>query len=181
VQVKIKSRQQLLTILAMSVVAVFAADKLILTPLTHFWSARSKNLALLRKQVTEGQQLLNREQTLRSRWEQIRTNSLPDNASLAEQQLLNGLDRWAQDSRITITSMGQQWKHDTEDYMTLQCRVEANGSMERVSRFLYEIEKDPMALKIEALELSSRDNEGQQLSLGLMLNGLVLTPRQQKP
>jgi hypothetical protein len=49
-----------------------------------------------------------------------------------------------------------------------------------VARFLHDIEKDPMALKLQNVELSSHDNNGQQLTLGLQISGLVLTPREQK-
>jgi len=41
-------------------------------------------------------------------------------------------------------------------------------------RFLYSIERSPMALKLELVELGARDKEGQQLSLGLQFSGLVL-------
>jgi Tfp pilus assembly protein PilO len=108
----------------------------------------------------------------------MRKNTLPNNESAAEQQVLQALDRWARDSSLTITSFGQQWKHDNDDYMTLLCRVEASGSLERVRHFLYELEKDPMALRLESLEISSRDTEGQQLSVGLQISGLVLVASQ---
>ena len=177
---KINNRQQLLTIAAVAVVAFFAADKLVFTPLSHAWSARSKRVADLRKQVAEGTSLIGREKSLRSRWDVMRTNTLPNNESAAEQQLLQALDRWARDSNLTITSFGQQWKHENDDYMTLLCRVEAAGSMERVRHFLYDLEKDPMALKLESLEISSRDAEGQQLAVGFQISGLVLTAQTQK-
>ena len=52
----------------------------------------------------------------------------------------------------------------------------------RLSRFLYSVERDPMALKLELVELGARDKDGQQLSLGLQLSGLVLnTPLTMKP
>jgi hypothetical protein len=128
--------------------------------------------------VAEGRSLELREENLHARWEQMRTNTLPNNASLAEQQVLKAFDRWSQESRISILSISPQWKHDTEDYMTLECRVEAAGSLNTVSRFLYDLEKDHMALKLQSVEVSSRDNDGQQLALGLQVSALVLTPRE---
>ena len=59
--------------------------------------------------------------------------------------------------------------------MTFECRVDAAGDLGKLSRFLYSVERDPMALKLELVELGARDKEGQQLSLGLQLSGLVLT------
>jgi hypothetical protein len=179
--VKTKNRQQLLILGVIIVVALFAGDKLLVTPLGKLWTARSKDIAELKKRVDSGQKLAQWEKSLRSRWEQMRTNTLPNNPSRAEQQLLRAFDRWSQESRISITSLSPQWKHDADDYMTLQCRVEAAGNLNAVSRFLYDVEKDPMALRLEIVEISSRDAEGQQLALGLQVSGLVLTPEQKRP
>jgi len=175
--VKIKNRQQLLTMAAVALVALFAADKIIFTPVKSVWTNRSKEIARLKKQVADGAMLMKREAGLRGRWEQMRTNTLPANASVAEQQVLKGLDRWSRSSGLTVTSFGQQWKHDADDYTTLQCRLEATGNMSAVSQFLFDLEKDPMALKLDAIEMSTRDSEGQQLSLGLQISGLVLGPQ----
>ena len=59
--------------------------------------------------------------------------------------------------------------------MTLECRADASGSLSALTRFLYEIEKDPLALRIDSLEITARDNTGQQLSLNLQVSGLLLT------
>jgi hypothetical protein len=178
---KIKNRQQFLLLAVIVLAVLFIGDKLLLTPLGKLWTARSKNIGELKKRVETGTQLIQRERNLRLRWDQMRTNTLPANASQAEQQVLRAFDRWAQDSRVSITSLNPQWKHDTDDYMTLQCRVEASGNMNAVSRFLYDVEKDPMALRLELVEIGSRDAEGQQLALGLQVSGLVLTPQQKRP
>jgi hypothetical protein len=178
--VKIKNRQQLLAVAAGAVVALFIADKVIIEPLTSSWTQRSKRIAELRKKVDEGRSLLRREQSLRGRWEQMRTNTLPNNPSVAELQVLKAFDRWSQGNRVTVNSISHQWKHDTDDFTTLECRVEASGVLSALSRFLHDIEKDPMALKLQNVEISSRDNNGQQLTLGLQISGLVLTPQEQK-
>ncbi len=174
----LKNRQQLLGLLAGAAVALFAADKIIIAPLTNSWKARAAQISQLRKQVAEGRSLVQREQSLRGRWEQMRTNTLPINPSLAEQQVLKAFDRWSQESRISILSISPQLKHDTEDYTTLECRVEAAGNLNTVSRFLYDLEKDPMALKLQSVEVSARDTEGQQLALALQVSALVLTPHE---
>jgi hypothetical protein len=75
---------------------------------------------------------------------------------------------------VVISAITPQWKHDSDDYMTYECRVDAAGDLEKLSRFLYSVERDPMALKLELVELGARDKEGQQLSLALQLSGLVL-------
>ena len=171
---QIKNRQQLLIIGAITVIALFAGDQLVLSPLMTAWSARSTRIGELRKQINQGKMLVQREQSIRSRWEQMSTNALPNNTSAAEQQVVRAIDLWAQKSGVAISAITPQWKHDSDDYMTYECRVDATGDLGKLSRFLYSVERDPMALKLELVELGARDKDGQVLSLGLQLSGLVL-------
>ena len=170
-------RQQLLAIVAIAVVAIWAGDRLIFTPLTQLWKTRRTQIADLRKSVTQGSLLLDRKRSIRARWDIMRTNTLPTENSVAEDQVLKAFDRWSQDSRISVTSIKPQWKHNADDFATLECRVDAFGSLPNITRFLYDVEKDPMALKVDSLEITTRDNDGQQLSLALQVSGLVLTTR----
>jgi hypothetical protein len=175
--VQIKNRQQLLIIGAVVAVALFAGDELVLTPLTKVWNARATRIADLRKQIERGKGMVEREQrnSLQARWQQMTNHALPNNSSAAEQKVFQAIDLWAQDSGVNLTAITPQWKHDSDDYITFECRVDAAGDLGKLSRFLYSVERDPMAIKLELVELGARDKEGQQLSLGLQLSGLVLT------
>jgi Tfp pilus assembly protein PilN len=177
--VNLNKRQQLLAIFAGAVVALFLADQFILAPLTKSWTDRSKRIAELRKSIHQGNQLLEREQTIRSRWQSMRTNTLPENTSAAEHEVLKAFDRWSQDSGISVSSIRPQWRQRGEDYQTLECRADAFGSIQAVTRFLYNLERDPLALKVDSLEITARDNEGRQLAVGLQVSGLLL--RRQEP
>jgi hypothetical protein len=174
---QIRNRQQILVITAIAAVALMAGDRLVLSPLLKAWSGRATRIAELRKQITRGNMLLQREPSIRSRWQDMSRNTLPGTASAAEQQVFKAIDAWAQNDGVTISAITPQWKHDSDDYKTFECRVDAAGDLGKLSRFLYSVERDPMALKLELVELGARDKEGQQLSLALQLSGLVLTPQ----
>ena len=73
-----------------------------------------------------------------------------------------------------ITPLANQSRRDQESYATYDCRIDATGDMGRLSRFLYSAEREPMALKMQSVELGARDKEGQVLSLGLQISGLIL-------
>ena len=181
-RMQIKNRQQLLIIGAIAAVALFAGDQLVLSPLLKAWSARATRICRAAQEDHRGNMLVQREQSIRSRWEQMSRNALPNNTSAAEQQVFKAIDHWAQNSGVAISAITPQWKHDSDDYMTFECRVDAAGDLGKLSRFLYSVERDPMALKLELVELGARDKEGQQLSLGLQLSGLVLnTPHTMNP
>jgi hypothetical protein len=166
----LQNRQQWLTVLALVAVGLWAGDKLLLTPLTKNWRERTARVTELRKSISQGNQLLERERSIRERWQTMQTNTLPTDATV-----LKALDRWSEDSRISITSIQPQWKHTADEYMTFECRVDGFGSLATITRFLYEIEKDPVAVKVDLMTLSARDNEGSQITLGLQVSGLRLS------
>ena len=175
---KIENRQQLLIVITVAVAVLYAADQLIFEPLGSWWKARSETVAGLRTQVHNGRLLIKREASLRSDWDQMRTNTLPVNASLAEQQMLKAFDNWSRESGADVNGIMPQWKNDSDDYITLNCRVEASGDLGTLSRFVYDVEKDPLGLKLESVEFSTRDNNSQQLTLNLQISGLVLLAQQ---
>ncbi|MDW7980593.1 MAG: GspMb/PilO family protein, partial [Verrucomicrobiales bacterium] len=128
----------------------------------------------LRAEVANGEALLARENAIRERWAQMRTNALAGEPSVAENQVFKAFERWAQDSRITINSIKPQWKKPADDFMTLECSVEANGNISALTRFLYNIERDPLAIRITAMQITARDDSGEQLTLNLQVSALLL-------
>ncbi len=171
---KIENRQQFLIVLTAVVVALWLGDMVVFEPLGKLWSARSAQITSLSKQVKDGNTLIKRETAVRSRWSDMRTNSLAANPSLAGQQVIAALDNWSRASGAEVTSIMPQWKNDSTNYMTFNCRVEASGTLGNLSQFLYSIEKGPMALKLDSVELSAHTDTGQQLTLGLQISGLAL-------
>ena len=176
---EIKNRQQLLMVLAIAAGVLYAADLVVFEPAVQWWKARAATIAGLRAQVHDGRLLIQREAGLRSRWDQMRTNTLPNNPSLAEQQILKAFDSWSRESGADVNGIMPQWKNDSDDYITLNCRVEASGDLGTLSRFIYDVEKGPLGLKLESVEFSTRDNSGQQLTLNLQISGLVLLAQRQ--
>lgn len=171
---KIKTRQDFLVVLTLSVVVLAVAVNFIFPPILGWWSDRQKQIGDLRDKVREGNQMIRREQAIRSHWKAMRDNALPPNMPQAEQQFLQAMDGWARDSGAEITSIMPQWKTDATNYLSLDCRVETAGDLGALSRFIYEIEKGPMMVRVDSVELSSRDNNGQQMTLGAEINGLAL-------
>ena len=171
---KIENRQQFLVVLTIAVVALFVAVNFILEPLGGWWSSRQAQIKALQKQVSEGQQLSKRETGVRSRWNWMQVNALPANPSQAEQRFLKALDGWSREAGAELTSIMPQWKSDSTNYLTLACRVESAGDLATLSKFLYALEKGPMALKVDSVELTSRDAGGQQMTLRLEINGVAL-------
>jgi Tfp pilus assembly protein PilO len=171
---KIENREKFLFIVVLVILGLIVCNWLVFTPLTNWWKVREAKIIQLRHDVGEGKYLIQREAKIRGDWENMRTNALPSNISLAEQQLFKAFDNWAQQSGASLVGIMPQWKNDSTNYMTLNCRVEASGNISTLGAFLYKIEKGPMALKLDSVEVSTHDNTGQQLTLGMQVSALSL-------
>jgi len=171
---KIENRQQFLIVLTAVVVGLWLGDLLFFEPLGRMWSSRSAQIASLSKQVKDGRLLIQRETGIRGQWSDMRANALSGNPSQAGQQVIQAFDNWSRASGAEVTSIMPQWKNDSTNYMTFNCRLEASGTMGTLSQFLYNIEKGPLAMKLDSVELSAHSDNGQQLTLGLQISGLAL-------
>lgn len=169
-----KNRQHILMALAAGTVAFYLVLQLVLTPLWNsFWS-RNTRLAELKKKVHAGEVLVQREDSLVSRWAGMTNNSLSAESSAAQSQMSRAFDRWTQSSGISMTSYRPQWKRAGDDYMTLECQTDIAGDISEVSRFLYELEHDPLGVKVDSADLSTRDADGARINLKLTVSGLQL-------
>ena len=172
-----KSREQLLAILAITAVALMVGDKFILQPLTDTWKARTARIEDLQKKVTAGTKMLERDRVVRDKWNAMRSHSLTNDLSQAESQALRAFERWGREAGVNISGLKPQWKRVNDEYQTIECRADASGSLSSLARFLYQVEKDPLAMKVDVVDLTTRDGEGRNLTMALQLSGLMLTPK----
>ena len=171
------NRQRLLMILAGASVGLLVLDSLVLTPMTKGWQTRSVEITRLKKSVIEGRALIERATRTEALWTEMQSQALPKDPAQAEQDLITAFDRWGRAGNVELGSIKPQWKRGaTTRYSLLECRVDATGTLASLTRFLYEVEKSTLALRLDSIELTARDDNGQKLSLGLLVSGLRLTP-----
>ena len=169
-----KRRKRLLAVAAIACVAAVAGDRLVLSPLNNLWTTRSERIAELEKSLSKGRLLVDREEAMKERWREMKDRSLPAEMSVSEDRILKSVGRWVRDSRLGVTSLKPRWTDDEENFKKLEFRATAQGGMESVARFLYELETDPLPLKLEDIEIAARDERGDMLTLAVRFTGLVL-------
>lgn len=169
-----QNRQKLLGILAGVAVGLWAANFFVFEPISAAWKSRSTRLTALRRSVENGDNLLQRESGLRETWYRMRTNTLAQDLSVADSQMLRAFDAWSRDSGVSIAGLRPQWKRTDSDLQSREYRADVSGSLGSLSRFLYLAEADPLGIKIESVELSTRDKNGDQIALALLVSGLQL-------
>jgi hypothetical protein len=171
----------LLVIGAAAGVALYILDSVLFTPLTNLWQARSVEIAQLQKSVSTGRETIARAQQTQRVWAEMKANALPKDTAQAQQEVLTAFDKWRNANNLEFSSQRPQWKGRPADrYSLMEYRVDATGTMPTLSRFLYDLERSPLALRVDSVEVSSRDDLGQKLTLGLIVSGLRLAPVERK-
>jgi hypothetical protein len=169
-----KKREKILLIATALCVALWLLNLLVFSPLMDGWHSRSAEITRLKKQISEGAMLIRRENVVRSRWDSMRTNALASNPTAAERQLFTAFHRWVKSSDVTEGSFRPQLQVTDSNYSTVDCRADVSAGVAGIDAFLKAMSRDPLAVKVESFDLNSRDDNGQQLTLGMNLSGLVL-------
>jgi hypothetical protein len=160
-----KRRETLLKIGVGVVAGLFLLDRVVISPAMAGWKAQGERLTTLRKEVQRGRQLIEREQSLRGRWEEMQRTDMPDDVSIAENDVFQAISRWTLDSHVNFTNLMPQWRAGEEGCETFECRATAVGDQATLGRLLYEIETDPLPAHVEECELAARDAKGTQLTM----------------
>ncbi len=180
-KLNLPERQRWLIIGAGTMVALLILDSILFTPLAKRWQDHSAEILKLGKSVGDGRNLLVRGAQLERTWTEMQANALARDPAQAEQDVIAAFDQWGRANNIELGSIRPQWKRGgTNRYSLLECRVDATGSLPMLSHFIYELERSPLALRVDSIEMTARDQGGQKLTLGLIVSGLRLTPLERK-
>jgi hypothetical protein len=169
-----KNREKILAIAAGVALGLLLLNYLVISPVIDSWQSRTRQIKDLREKIANGAMLIRRQDVVEGEWDRMRTNSLDSNPAAAEKQLFTEFDHWVSQSGVTEGSFRPQIQDTDDGYSTVDCRADVSGDMESIVHFFKNMEKDPLGVKIESFELTSRDDNGRQMTLGMDLSGLVL-------
>lgn len=170
-------RQKRLLIITGVALGVLILEYWVRVPLTNLWQAQTTELALLKKNVSEGRDTITRGPQNERIWKEMQDNALARDVTQAEQTVLTAFDGFARTANVELAGQRPQWKRGATDrYSLYEYRLDITGSLASLSRFLYEVERSPLALRVDSLDLTARDETGQRLTLGLIVSGLRLAP-----
>ena len=174
-----KNRERTLLIGVAVAIGLLVVNMVVINPLTTSWKERREEIAKLTEQIAAGNSTIKAATDIESKWDHMRTNTLPDNSTLAESKLFTAFQGWEQASQITADShRPTMMEPDEQDsgFKNEEFKVEAHGSLSQIFNFLYNVESSPMGLKVNSIELNSRDDQGRVLAVGLTVSGLILLP-----
>ena len=166
------SREKRLALIAGAVVGVLVFDQFILQPMIRGWSARAERISELSQQVQRGKSLLQRREAIENRWAQMRTDALPLSRSESETRVVDGMLRWQQSSRATVTSVKPDWRDVDEVYDLLEVRMAIEGGLREIVEFVHAMESDRLPVRMDRIELVKNDASGRRFQVTVVMTAL---------
>ena len=107
-------------------------------------------------------------------WRTFLSANLNSTDSIAQADVLRAIENWTDDSDISVQLDKGEWRNHEDRYQTYDVRLVAEGTMQEAVEFVHAIESDKLPLKIEQLELASREKTGKLISVSVHFTGLQL-------
>ena len=155
----LSKRERYIAILTISVVGILGVDFFIVSPLF----ARSREVGDLidraNQDIIKQQKDLKNVKAARNKWTQVSGNTIKRDASEVESQVYSAVQEWGRDARISLAFRNERTEKE-KGFTKITYVLTGNGSMEQISRFLYQVQTARIPVRIVDLQIGIRGREG---------------------
>jgi len=182
----LSKRERIIVLVTLLAVGALVADRLVRAPIANglreLRVERQKSLA----QVTKAKNLLQQKQQIEQK-KALLSEGLRNDAE-AESLVARALDKWAEDARLTLTSVKpDRMASGDKGLREILFVIAGKGPLDAVAWFLYQVETSDLPIKVKHLQLGSTSEAGDNMSLELRISTLYLaadeksSPKQPQP
>jgi len=173
----LSKRERIIGIAAVLILAALVGDRFILTPAVNRLGELSDQKQTLLAEINEAQSLFERRRLMEKRWQELLGEGLK-NESDAESRLLHAVGDWAQQSRLTLTSVKPERLSTVKSGLKeMTFTIAGTGSLEAAREFLWQVETAALPVRIKDIQLGSANETGNNMSLQLLLSALYVGDR----
>jgi hypothetical protein len=172
----LSKRERHIGVVAVAVFCLLILDHFALTPFFVQRAYMATESARLEEELARATLLFAREERMIRTWDSMIEGGLKGDPAEAESAALRALQDWAQQSGLTLGSLNPERVPQSEDLREIQFAAVGSGPMRAVSRFLWMLETAELPLRIKRLQLGSRTDGVDDLSMTLTVTALYLAP-----
>ena len=167
-------RERIIIAATIAVLCLLVLDFYVLTPLLDTRADLKDEHAQLLAKLTRAKNLLKRRHLLAPKWRSMVDGGMRRDPAEAESQILRSLRNWSAETRVALSSQRPDRSAEKTELPEITIHVAGTGSMATVSRLLWLIETARVPIKIEMLQLGSRKDGTDDLSLHLKVSTLYV-------
>ncbi len=167
----LSKRERTIALVTISAIAILALDQLVFSPVMAQFQQLSADDQKYTKELADANSLFMHRKATEARWKQMIGDGLKADAADTEAALDHAVYEWAQSSGLTLKSCTPE--HSTQkDRPEVVLYVVGAGNMSAVAHFLYRAQTSRLPVRPEDLEIGSRREATDDLTVTLHLSGL---------
>jgi hypothetical protein len=166
------------TIIAATIAAlcVLVLDVYVLTPVLKERAAAEADRAQRLAELENAASLLERRRLLGPKWRGMLAGGMKRDPGASESQLMRFLRDWSADVGVNLSSLRPERSAEKSKLPEIMVHAAGTGSMDAVSRLLWRVETARIPVKVRMLQLGSRKDGTDDLSLQLKVSTLYSPP-----
>jgi hypothetical protein len=191
----LSKRERLIAFTTLGAIGLLALDRFLVEPLLAANTDLSTQIDGSRQRLEDADKKLKLRRNRARIWAQMQNEGLRrKDIAEAESQMMNNIRDWAQESGMNLVSVKPERtetvsiKPDTDDpnekekksFTKSTLRVNGTGGMAQISRFLWHVESAQMPTCIVDLQISTRKEATDDLSLQMGVSTVCLIPDTEK-
>jgi hypothetical protein len=173
----LSQRERMIVIAAISAVALLVLDQVALSPILAKLDQLRSDEKLYSEKLRDASLLFQRRKATEARWNQMVADGLKSDAADTEDALDHAAYEWAQASGLTLKSCTperttQRERSEEIPHGEVVLYVVGAGDMSAVAHFLYAAQTSKLPVRPEDVEISSRREAADDLTMTLHISGL---------
>jgi len=167
----LSKRERTIALTTLAAVAILVLDQLVFEPVRAQFVQLSADDEHYTKMLDDANRLFMNRKATEARWNQMVADGLKSDAAETEDALDHAVFEWAQASDLTLKSCTPEHTMQ-KDRPAVVLYVVGTGNMSAVAHFLYRAQTSRLPVQPEDLEIGSRREATDDLTVTLHISGL---------
>ena len=168
----LSKREKYCAVFAVILVAVLVLDRFALTPFLETRKQTRTQKLQLQDKLTRAESLLRRRKALDNKWQEMVRQGVSNNTSETESQVLHEVRNWSREYGLNLSSIKPDYVKGEESQNESAFLVSGTGNMSSLGQFLYQVEITPLPLRLKDIQISSRQEAADDMSLQVRLSAM---------
>ncbi len=167
-------RERILFWVVVGVLAVFATDRLALSPLTDAFADMRQEAAELERRLHDANVLIGHRDSIEKRRAAYDGAGLADPVDAARIGVQQRLEEYSRAAGLSLDTLSTGRVVRGERFDQVGFNVSATGSIGAVQQFLWSIRMAPFPLRVKKFQIASRDEKQDRLNVSLQLSTITV-------
>jgi hypothetical protein len=170
----LSKRERLVATVAAAAMAVLLADRFVVTPILDRSARVDAESQAKTAEMERAQELLARQLQMGQRWKDMIAGTLKADPAEAQSRAQHALVDWAHQAGLNLVSVKAERMQAKGSLGEITFQAVAIGPMSAVSQFLWRCQTEVLPLRVKEIQLGSRKDGADDLSLTMRFSTLYL-------